>query len=278
MGKDVNLNSSGWIDFIFEGKNKKYGAYYLRQTSSRRHILAFFIVLVFTGVVAAVPSLMEAVKANQENLGGVDEAFELSNMETPEEQVPEENIIRQEIAPPPPPLKATIQFTPPVITEDEKVTDDNQMKSQDELVENKSEIASQTVDGVDDPDAKSIDDLRDKQVILPPEPEPDKPFVSVEQMPQYPGGNGELMKFLSSNIRYPTIAAENGIEGRVIIRFVVGKDGSVSDIQVQRGLDASCDKEAVRVVKMMPKWIPGKQNGRAVPVYFTLPVVFKLQK
>lgn len=277
MGKEVNLNSSGWCDFVFEGKNKKYGAYYLRQTSSGRHILAFFIVLIFTGVVSAIPMLMEVVKANQENLGGVDEAFELTNMDAPEE-IPEENIIREEIAPPPPPLRATIQFTPPVITEDEKVTDDNQMKSQDELVENKDVIGSQTVEGTGDENAQTIDDLKDRQVQLPPEPEPDKPFVSVEQMPQYPGGNGELMKFLSSNIRYPTIAAENGIEGRVIIRFVVGKDGTVSDIQVQRGLDASCDKEAVRVVKMMPKWIPGKQNGRAVPVYFTLPVVFKLQK
>lgn len=278
MGKEVNLNSSGWCDFIFEGKNKKYGAYYLRQTSSGRHILAFFIVLIFTGAVSAIPLLMEAVKANQENLGGVDEAFELSSMDTPEEQVPEENIIREEIAPPPPPLRATIQFTPPVITEDEKVTDDNQMKSQDELVENKDVIGSQTIEGTSDEDAQTIDDLKDRQVQLPPEPEPDKPFVSVEQMPQYPGGAAELMKFLANNIRYPTIAAENGIEGRVIIRFVVGKDGAVSDIQVQRGLDASCDKEAVRVVKMMQKWIPGKQNGRAVPVYYTLPVVFKLQK
>ncbi len=86
------------------------------------------------------------------------------------------------------------------------------------------------------------------------------------------------MKFISANLRYPTIAAENGIEGRVVIRFVVGKDGKVSDIRVIKPLDASCDKEAVRVVQSMPPWIPGKQNGRAVPVYFTLPVLFKLQK
>ena len=86
------------------------------------------------------------------------------------------------------------------------------MKSQDELVENKDVIGSQTIEGTGDENAQTIDDLKDRQVQLPPEPEPDKPFVSVEQMPQYPGGNGELMKFLSSNIRYPTIAAENGIE------------------------------------------------------------------
>ena len=97
-------------------------------------------------------------------------------------------------------------------------------------------------------------------------------------MPQFPGGNAELMRYLSANIKYPTIAAENGIEGRVVLKFVVGKDGGISNIQVVRALDPSCDKEAVRVVKGMPKWIPGMQNGHAVAVYFTLPVLFKLQR
>ena len=277
MAKDVNLNSSEWIDLVFEGKNKKYGAYFLRSTSSRRHIVAFLVVLIFVGVVAAIPSLMEVVKPKNDALAGVDEAYELSNLSNVEEQVPEENIIRQETAPPPPPLKATIQFTPPVITEDEKVTDENQMKSQDELNESKVQVSVATVEGTNDKDAVDIADLKDHKVIVE-EKEPEKPFVSVEQMPQFPGGQAELMKFIGSNLKYPTIAAENGIEGRVIIRFVVGKDGAVSNIEVQRGLDSSCDKEAIRVVKMMPKWIPGKQNGREVPVYFTLPVLFKLQK
>ncbi|MFR9166483.1 MAG: energy transducer TonB [Dysgonomonas sp.] len=277
MGKDIKLNSSEWIDLVFADKNKKYGAYFLRQTSSKRHIVAFLVILIFTGIVSALPSLAEAVKKQTENLGGVDEAFELTNLQNVEEQVPEENIIQQETAPPPPPLKATIQFTPPVITDDEDVTDENQMKSQEELNENKVQISVATVEGTNDANAVDIADLKDHKVIVQ-EPAEEKPFVSVEQMPQFPGGNTELMKFIGSNLRYPTIAAENGIEGRVIIRFVVGRDGSVSDIKVQRGLDASCDKEAVRVVQSMPKWIPGKQNGRAVPVYFTLPILFKLQK
>jgi len=277
MAKDVNLNSSEWIDLVFEGKNKKYGAYFLRSTSSKRHVVAFLVVLVFVGVVAAIPSLLEVVKPNKENMAGVDEAYQLSDLSDVEEQVPEENIIKQELAPPPPPLKATIQFTPPVITEDEKVTDENQMKSQEELNESKVQVSVATVEGTNDKDAMDIADLKDQKIIVEEKVE-EKPFVSVEQMPQFPGGQTELMKFVQSNLKYPTIAAENGIEGRVIVRFVVGRDGSVSDIEVQRGLDASCDKEAVRVVKLMPKWIPGKQNGRAVPVYFTLPVLFKLQK
>jgi len=278
MGKEVNLNSSEWTDMIFEGKNKEYGAYFLRKTSSKRHIVAFIVIVIFVGVISAAPLLVEAVKkTQQENLGGVDEAFELANLDNKiEEQVPEENIIRQETAPPPPPLKATIQFTPPVITDDEEVTDENAMKSQEELTDSKVQISVATVDGSDDKDAVDIADLKDHKVIVADTEE--QPFVSVEQMPQFPGGNTELMKYIANNLRYPPIAAENGIEGRVVVRFVVGKDGKVSNIEIQRGLDASCDREARRVVESMPRWTPGRQNGREVPVYFTLPILFKLQK
>ena len=85
------------------------------------------------------------------------------------------------------------------------------------------------------------------------------------------------MKYISSNLNYPTVAAENGIQGRVILRFVVSKTGEIGNIQVLRSPDPSLEKEAIRVVKSMPQWIPGKQNGVSVPVYFTLPVTFKLQ-
>lgn len=277
MGKEINLNSGEWRDIVFEGRNKAYGAYALRRTSSKRHIVAFVVVILFVGIVAAIPSFLDAVKPKKENLGGVEEAFELSNLNSPEDQVPEENIIRQETAPPPPPLKATIQFTPPVITEDSKVNEDKEMKSIDELNEKKDiQISIADVAGSNDKNAVDIAEIKEHKVIV--EEAPEKPFTSVEQMPQFPGGNAELMKFIGSNLRYPTIAAENGIEGRVIIQFVVNKDGVVSDAKILRSLDPSCDKEAIRVVKLMPKWVPGKQNGRNVPVYYTLPVLFKLQK
>ena len=105
----------------------------------------------------------------------------------------------------------------------------------------------------------------------------DKVFDVVEQMPSFPGGNGKLSEFLSQNVRYPVVAVENGIEGRVIVRFIVERDGSVSNVEVAKGAEASLDKEAVRVVKMMPKWNPGKQNGKAVRVNFNVPISFKLQ-
>lgn len=107
--------------------------------------------------------------------------------------------------------------------------------------------------------------------------EDNKVFEAVEQMPTFPGGEAELMKYLSKNLSYPTLAAENGIQGTVLLQFVVQKDGSIGEVKVVRSKDPDLDKEAVRVVKGMPKFIPGRMNGQAVNVWFTLPVRFKLQ-
>lgn len=106
----------------------------------------------------------------------------------------------------------------------------------------------------------------------------DKPFTAVEQMPSFPGGQQELDNYINTNLNYPAAAQKNGIQGRVTIRFIVKKDGSTSDIQVLRGIDPACDKEAVRLIESMPTWNPGKQNGIAVPVYYTLPITFRLPK
>lgn len=122
------------------------------------------------------------------------------------------------------------------------------------------------------------------QTYTPPPPpkqveeEEEEIFVVVENQPEFPGGQAAMMKFLSENIRYPVIAQENGIQGRVICTFVVERDGSITDVQVVRGVDPSLDKEAVRVIQSMPKWKPGMQRGKPVRVRFTLPVVFRLQQ
>ena len=114
--------------------------------------------------------------------------------------------------------------------------------------------------------------------VVEEEEQEEEIFMVVETMPEFPGGQAELFKYLSENVKYPVIAQENGIQGRVICQFVVNKDGSIVDVQVVRsGGDASLDKEAVRVIKSMPKWKPGKQRGKAVRVKYTVPVNFKLQ-
>ena len=104
-----------------------------------------------------------------------------------------------------------------------------------------------------------------------------KVYDVVEEMPQFPGGASALFDYLARNIQYPVVAEENGIQGRVVVSFVVDRDGSITDVRVQKGVDPSLDKEALRVVRSMPRWIPGKQDGAPVRVKYTVPVTFKLQ-
>lgn len=276
MAKEINIDSQEWRDVVFEGKNKAYGAYRLRQTSSKRHIAAFIVVLILMALVVILPSLVGAINELRkgEDLGPMDDVTALSNIPI-EEQLPEENIVRQEQAPPPPPLKSTVKFTPPVIAKDEDVREEDEMKAVSEVLDTKLQVSMMDVKGTDDKFGVDIAELKEHKVIVEEKPQ-DKPFTTVEQMPTFPGGEGELNAFISKNLKYPVTAQENGIQGRVTIRFVVTASGDISDVKVMRGIDPACDKEAVRVVKSMPKWVAGKQNGRNVAVYFTLPIVFRL--
>jgi protein TonB len=270
MTKDIDLTAQQWLDLIFEGKNKQYGAYVLREESGNRHLRALLIVTVVGFASIFLPEIISSV---------IPEAAEMTQTEEVTmveitQEIPEEDQIKQiENVPPPPLLKETVQFTPPVIKRDEEVT--NEVVTQQELTDNKADISVKTVEGVKE-GGVDIADLQDHKVVVQEEKKPEI-FSHVEVPPSFPGGEKELMKWLTENINYPVIAAEQGIQGRVILRFVVGPDGSVGNVEVQRSLDPSCDKEAVRVVKKMPRWIPGKQNGNAVYVYYTLPVLFKLQ-
>lgn len=278
MGKNINIDSSEWCDVVFGHKNKQYGAYKLRQTSSKRHIVAFIVIVIFVAFIAVLPQLIGVVKnlTQRENLGPMEDTFELSNIPI-EDQVPEENIIKKETAPPPPPLKSTVKFTPPVIAKDEDVRDEDQMKTQEEVIDTKLQVSVADVKGTDDKLGIDIAELKEHKVVVEEKPKEEKPFVTVEQMPTFPGGDSEMMKFIQRELKYPPVAQENGVQGRVIVRFVVTPTGAISGVEVLRGFDKACDTEAMRVVKAMPKWVPGKQNGREVSVYFTLPVVFKLQ-
>ena len=272
MAKDINLNSKEWCDIVFEGKTTGYGSYVTRQTSSKRHIIAFILIILLAIFMAYLPTLIKKVKSAIAPREQMTEVTALSDLSMKDE-IKEQDIIRKEQAPPPPPMKSTIKFTPPVITDAALVSDADQMKSQEDLQQSKVTISVADVKGTDEEHGVDIADLQEHKVIVE-----EKPLYGVEQMPEFPGGEAELMKFIGENLRYPTSASELGIEGRVTIRFVVSKTGDVINVEVIRGLDPACDKEAIRVVKLMPKWIPGRQNGRNVPVYFTLPVLYRLQK
>ena len=149
----------------------------------------------------------------------------------------------------------------------------------DEVQKSDKAVGAFTVEGNDEVGGAV---LKAKEDIAAPEPpkhgvEETKIFTVVEQMPMFPGGDGALMGYLRDNIHYPTVAAENGVQGRVVVGFVVERDGSITDVNILRGVDPSLDREAMRVVKSMPKWTPGKQNGSAVRVKYQVPVSFRLQ-
>ena len=271
MAQDIDLTSPRWTSLIFDGKNKEYGAYEMRNDSSNRHLKSLIIVTVVGLAVIFLPNIIKSIIPKGQ-VREVATEVDLANLDNVNNEVSKENQIEQ-IKPvtPPPLLKATVQFTPPVVVKDEEVKE-QKMLTQDELSENKAQISVATVEGSD----KGVDirDLAEHKVIT--EAPKEEIFQHVEQMPAFPGGDGELMKWLSNNIVYPQIASEQGIQGRVVVKFVVRPDGSVDQVQVVRSLDPSCDREAVRAVSKMPKWIPGKQNGNAVSVWFNVPVQFKL--
>ncbi|MBR2457041.1 MAG: energy transducer TonB [Bacteroidaceae bacterium] len=145
-----------------------------------------------------------------------------------------------------------------------------------QIVENDAEVEESTIQASDETD-KAVEVKYVPVEVEEEEVEEQQIFQVVEEMPEFPGGMAECMKFLSKNIKYPPISAENGIQGRVIVQFVVNQDGSIVDPVVVRGVDSHLDKEALRVIQMMPKWKPGKQRGKAVRVKYTVPVMFRLQ-
>lgn len=244
----------------------------MRADSPKRHTIAMIIVVVIALVGFSVPTLIKLATPAQKEV--MTEVTTLSQLDEPE--VKQEEMKKPEpLAPPPPALKSSIKFTAPVIKKDEEVRDEDEMKSQKDLTETKVAISIADVKGNDEANGKDIADL--KQVVTQAEPAKEEVFDMVEQMPTFPGGNAELMKYIADHMKYPTIAQENGTQGRVICQFVVGKDGQVRDVVAVRSLDPYCDKEAIRVIKSMPPWIPGKQNGKAVAVKYTVPIVFKLQ-
>ena len=145
-----------------------------------------------------------------------------------------------------------------------------------EIMDNDSEVEESTIQASDDTQA-AVEVKYTPVEVEEEDVEEQQIFQVVEEMPEFPGGMSECMKFLGKNIKYPTISQENGVQGRVIVQFVVNRDGSIVDPVVVRGVDPYLDKEALRVIQMMPKWKPGKQRGKAVRVKYTVPVMFRLQ-
>jgi len=271
---DINkILNSDYLDILFEGRNKKYGGYELRKKYTRRMATAGLIAVLIVG--GAFASTLIRPKEKVVELAPVEKKVVMAELPPidPKKPPPPPPVA------PPPPVKPTVKFTPPVIKKNEEVTKED--KPEPPKPEKNEVVGPKTVAGSGDPNAidpgLNTNPGTGTGPVESAPPPPDKIFTSVEQMPEFPGGQEALLRYLATHIQYPTQAREEGIEGRVILRFVVDQGGNVGDIQIQRDIGGGCGKEAQRVVAKMPKWKAGKQNGTAVKVYYTLPVTFKLQ-
>lgn len=264
-------------DVVFETRNKEYGAYYLRK-NYRRYLTRATVIgtTLFALLFGAALAFNKIQAANKEREFKVDLTPVTLDEEEPEDKIE----VPEEVQPPPmdepPPEVAQEKFLPPEPKKDEEVMIEEPPPPAERL--ETAVISNKTVEGIE---------ARD--VFIPPPPpkevavvkmEPaaeDEIFMGVEQDAEFPGGMGALMKYLQKNVNYPAAAQRANVSGKVILQFVVERDGTVGQIIVLKSIGFGCDEEAVRVVKSMPKWSPGKQNGRAVRVWYTLPVTYTMQ-
>jgi protein TonB len=254
-------------EIVFEQRNREYGAYELRKMYNRRMNIAFGISVAVFLLAVSIPTIIDKLsELTKENLKNQEVDLKLADPPPLDKDEPPPPPPPPD---PPPPVQETIKFTPPVIVEEVKEEDipPPQEQANETTVDTKTQEGTNEI--IDLPDDGGGDDeagLGSNEI-----------FTVVEKMPEFEGGEDKLREFLSKNIKYPAMARENGISGTVYITFVVEGDGNITDVKSLRGLGGGLTEEAVRVVKMMPNWTAGKQNGKPVRVQFTLPVKFTLR-
>ncbi len=248
-------------EIVFQNRNKEYGSYVLRKKYRKYVTISLLIGLLTLSVAVAYPLItayMNKSKLIKEKGNIV--AVEMKGIHQAEAPPP----------PPPPPPPETmvekVKFTAPVVVED--TTIETGLATQDDL-------SSKT--NTDVPTEEVEVEIKDEGPKVIETPVQAEIFTVVEEQPGYPGGEESRIRFLQENIKYPEEAKELGIQGKVFVTFVVEADGSITDVRVLRGIGGGCDEEALRVVRSMPRWVPGKQRGVPVRVQFNLPIKFTLQ-
>lgn len=261
-----SANHSSWEDIVFQDRHKDYGAYLLRRSYARHLAQAAGSAFVLMALVFVPPYLSRLFQEPIEITAKEGKAVKYTDLAPPP---PIQNMPPPPRVSIPPPVKTTIRFVPPKVT-DKEVIEEEKMPTVEEIKE--AETGSETVEGTgevvfDEPVADAGSEPADDDDVI---------FTIVEQSAEFAGGLEALKKFLQNNMVYPSNARRLGIEGSVFVTFVVDKAGAISDIQVMKGISADCDKEAVRVVGLMPPWKPGKQAGHTVKSRFVLPLKFTL--
>jgi periplasmic protein TonB len=246
-------------EIVFKHRNKEYGAYLLRKKYRKYVSVSLLIALFVIGSLVAYPVIvayMAKVKTVVVDKDVTADMMEIAKTDAPPPPPP---------PPPPDEIVKQTAFKAPIVSND---TVEETMVSQEDLNAKPSNTPP--------PADEELAPQQEKTQVVEQVEKP-TPFTVVEEMPAFPGGEADLYKFISSSIKYPEEAKELGIQGRVFVNFVVETDGSITDVKLIRGIGGGCDEEAIRVVRAMPKWVPGKQRGVPVRVYFNLPIKFTLQ-
>jgi periplasmic protein TonB len=259
MAKE-RMNAPAFDDIVFEVRNKEYGAYKLRKKYNRTVLIALLIGVLVLATAIITPYINAKAAENRSRRAERQVEIKLENLDTPTEQVAPP-------PPPPPPPTDVVQqqkYVPPQVVDSIKPEDVKQLMTADQA---QTEVTNKEV-------VEVVQQVKEEVQEAEAEPEP---FVVVEEMPMFPGGDTELMKFLGEHTQYPEVAKENNIQGRVIVRFCVTPKGGVSQVSVLKGVDPELDKEAMRVVTTLPPFKPGKQGGKPVPVWYMVPITFTLK-
>lgn len=258
---DLTLDARN--DLVFAGRNQDYGAYELRRAYNKR-------VTMIIGGVIAFSFVLFGLKMFVDNAGKETEtAIDMSNIVVDLTPPPPAEEIPPPPPPPPPPMVEMVKFVPPVIKDD--AVEEEPQKLQEDVKD--VNVGTKDQEGEKDLPVVPTEDTGPGEAAAP------EIFTVVEEMPEFPGGAMEMMKYIQKNVQYPAMAREAGISGKCFLKFVVSGDGAISDVTILKGVAGcpDCDKEAMRVVKSMPKWKAGKQNGRAVSVFFNLPINFTIK-
>jgi len=254
------INAPAFDDIVFEVRNKEYGAYKLRKKYNRTVLIALSIGILILATAIITPFISAKAAENSKKRAERQVVIKMENLDTPHD------IVAPPPPPPPPPTDVVQQqkYVPPQVVDSIKPEDVKQLMTADQA---QTEVTNKEV-------VENVQQVTEEVQEAEKEPEP---FVVVEEMPTFPGGDVALLKYIGEHTQYPEVAKENNIQGRVIIRFCVTAKGGVSQVSVLKGVDPELDKEAIRVVNTLPPFKPGKQGGKPVPVWYMVPITFTLK-
>jgi periplasmic protein TonB len=253
-------NSPALDDIVFENRNKEYGAYKLRKKYNKNVITGLIIGVFIMSTAIIAPYLNTKAAESRARKAERQVEIKMENLDKPAEQ------IAPPPPPPPPPPDAVQQakYVPPVVVDSVKPEDNVQLMTADQ-----AQVEVQNEEVVEEVQV-AAEEVQEED----PEAEP---FVVVEEMPMFPGGEVALLSYIAEHTQYPEVAKENNIQGKVIVRFCVTSKGGVDKVEILKGVDPELDKEAIRVVKTLPAFKPGKQGGKPVPVWYMVPINFTLK-